>query len=107
MKQTIAYATYFSIAVGVTYIVEFLLSFLIIGILFDAADAPPGDILEGDKLVLSIGLPVIFAFTLFALYYLYCRILKSFNIHLKLSVGVLNHIIIAIYLIWNVVPDAF
>lgn len=80
---------------------------MISGILFDAADAPPGDISDEGKLLFSVGMPVVYAFVIFSLYYLYSNILKSFEIHLKLSIGVLFHIIIAIYLIWNVVPDAF
>ena len=107
MKQTIAYSTFFLIAVTVTYFVEFLLSIMIGGILFHAADAPPGDISDEGKLLFSVGMPVVYAFVLFALYYLYTEILKSFNIQLMLSVGVLFHIFIAVYLIWNVVSDAF
>ncbi|MBD8035861.1 hypothetical protein H9635_03845 [Solibacillus sp. A46] len=107
MKQTIAYGAYFLIAATVTYFVDFFLFFLISGILFDAADAPPGDISDNGKLLLSVGMPVIYAFILFALYYLYSNILKSFNIHLMLSVGVLFHIMVALYLIWNAVPYAF
>ncbi|MER2129133.1 hypothetical protein [Solibacillus sp.] len=107
MKQTIAYGAYFLIAATVTYFVEFFLFLMISGILFDAADAPPGDISDEGKLLLSVGMPVIYTFVLFALYYLYSNILKSFKIHLMLSVGVLFHIMIAIYLIWNAVPDAF
>ena len=107
MKQTIAYGTYFIISATVTYVVEFFLFYMISGILFYAADAPPGDISDNGKLLLSVGMPVIYAFVLFALYYLYINILKSFKIHLMLSVGVLFHIMIAIYLIWNAVPYAF
>ena len=107
MKQTIAYGVYFLIAGAVTYFVEFFLFLMISSILFSAADAPPGDISDSGKLLLSVGMPVIYAFILFALYYLYSAILKNFKIHLILSVGVLFHIMIAIYLIWNVVPYAF
>jgi len=52
-------------------------------------------------------MPVVYAFVLLGLYYLYIDILKSFSIHLMLSIGIIFHIIIAIYLIWNMVPDAF
>ncbi|ATP40391.1 hypothetical protein CSE16_10210 [Solibacillus sp. R5-41] len=107
MKQTIAYGAYFLIVATVTYFVEIFLSFMIMGILFDAADAPPGDVSDKGKLLFSVGMPVVYAFVLFALYYQYNAILKSFKNHLMLSVGVLFHILIAIYLIWNVVPDAF
>ncbi|MCM3711100.1 hypothetical protein [Sporosarcina luteola] len=104
MKQTLAYGVYFLIVAAITYFVEFFLSFMISGILFHAADAPPGDISDTGKLLFSVGMPVGYTFIL---YYLYRQIFKSFNIHLMLSVGVLFHIIIAIYLIWNIVPDAF
>lgn len=107
MKQTIAYSSYFLIVAAVTYFLELLLSIFIMGILFSAADAPPGDISETAKLVYSVGMPVAYASVLFGLYYLYTDILKSFSTHLRLGVGVLFHITIAIYLIWNVVPDAF
>lgn len=107
MKQTIAYGVYFLIVAIVTYCIEFFLSYMISGILFHAADAPPGDISETGKLLFSVGIPVGYAFVLFGLYYFYREILKSFRIHLMLSVGGLFHIIIAIYLIWNIVPDAF
>ncbi|PID15300.1 hypothetical protein CSV63_09045 [Sporosarcina sp. P34] len=107
MKQPIAYGAYFLMAAIVTYCVEFFLTYMISGILFYAADAPPGDISDTGKLLFSVGIPVVYAFVLFGLYYLYSNILKGFNIHLRLSVGVLLHIIIAIYLIWNIVPYAF
>lgn len=107
MKQTIAYGAYFLISATVTYVFNFFSLYIISGILFYAADAPPGDISDNGKLLLSVGMPVIYAFILFALYYLYSTILKSFKIHLILSVGVLFHIMIAIYLIWNAVPYAF
>ena len=107
MKQKIAYSAYFLIVVTVTYFVELFLSFMIMSILFSAADAPPGDISETGKLLYSVGMPVVYAFVLLGLYYLYSDILKSFSIHLMLSIGVIFHIIIAIFLIWNVVPDAF
>ncbi|MCG7333806.1 hypothetical protein MHZ95_00790 [Sporosarcina sp. ACRSM] len=107
MSKMIAYGAYFLIAAIVTYCVEFFLSYMISGILFYAADAPPGDISDTSKLLYSVGMPVIYAFVLFGLYYFYREILKSFSIHLMLSVGVLFHIIIAIYLIWSIIPDAF
>ena len=107
MKQTIAYGAYFLIVATVTYFVEFFLSYMIGGILFYAADAPPGDISDTGKLLFSVGIPVGYAFVLFGLYYLYSQIIKSFNIHLMLSIGVLFHIIIALYLIWNIIPNAF
>ena len=107
MKQTIAYGAYFLIVTTVTYFVGIFSSYMIMAILFDAAGATPGDLSDEGKLLLSVGMPVIYAFILFALYYLYCNILKSFKIHLTLSVGVLFHIMIAIYLIWNAVPYAF
>lgn len=83
------------------------LSYMINGILFYAADAPPGDISETGKLLFSVGIPAVYSFVLFGLYYLYRNILKVFNIHLRLSVGILLHTISAIYLIWNIVPYAF
>lgn len=97
MKQIIAYLAYFLIAASVTYFVEFFLSIMISGILFYAADEPPGDISDQGKLLYS----------LFAIYYLYSEILKNFTIHLTLSIGVLFHVIMAIYLIWNLVPITF
>ncbi|MEG0471623.1 MAG: hypothetical protein RR588_04740 [Solibacillus sp.] len=107
MKQTIASGSYILIVSPVTYFVEIFLTLIIWGILFSAADAPPGDISETGKLLFSVGAPVVYAFVLFALYYLLCKILKNFEIHTKLSIGVLFHIAIAIYLIWNLVPDTF
>ncbi len=107
MKKMIAYVAYFLTVAIVTYCVEFFLSYMISGILFYAADAPPGDISDTAKLLFSVGIPVGYAFVLFGLYYFYREILKSFSIHLLLSIGVLYHIIIAIYLIWNIIPDAF
>ncbi len=107
MKQTIAYGAYFLFVATVTYFIELFLSLMIMGILFSAADAPPGDISETSKLLYSVGMPIVYAFFLFGIYYLYTDILKSFSTHLMLGVGILFHIIIAIYLIWNIVPDAF
>lgn len=107
MKQTLAYGAYFLTVATFTYFVEIILSFMISGILFHAADAPPGDISDEGKLLFSVGVPVVYAFVLFALYYFYNARLKYFKIHLLLSNGILFHILIAIYLIWNVVPDAF
>ena len=107
MKQTFAFGAYCLIAVAATYFVEILLSLNIAGILFHAADAPPGDITDRGKLLYSVGIPVVYASVLFTLYYLYSEFLKNFNIHLIRSVGVLFHIMVAIYLVWNVVPDAF
>lgn len=107
MKQIIAYIAYFLIAASVTYFVEFFLSIIISGILFYAADEPPGDISDQGKLLYSVGMPVIYSFILFAIYYLYSEILKNFTIHLTLSIGVLFHVIMAIYLVWNLVPIAF
>ena len=46
MKQAIAYGAYFLIAATVTYFVELFFFIKISGILFYAADAPPGDISE-------------------------------------------------------------
>ena len=57
MKQAIAYSAYFLIVATVTYFVEFFLFFMISGILFNAADAPPGDISDEGKLMLSVGIP--------------------------------------------------
>ncbi|KPN95007.1 hypothetical protein [Lysinibacillus sp. ZYM-1] len=107
MKKTIAYGAYFLIVATVTYFVEIFLSFMISGILFYAADAPPGDITNTGKLLYSVGMPVGYAFILFGLYYLYLQIIKGFNIHLKLSFGVIFHMMIAIYLIWNIAPYVF
>lgn len=107
MKQTIAYGAYFLIAATVTYFVELFLFIMISGTLFYAADAPPGDISETGKLLFSVGMPVVYAFVLFEIYYLYSRVIKKFGINLMLSIGVLFHIIIAIYLIWKMVPVAF
>lgn len=107
MKQMIAYSAYFLIVASVTYFVEFFLSYMISGILFYAADAPPGDISDTSKLLFSVGIPVGYAFVLFGLYYLCSQFIKSFNIYLMPSIGVLFHIIIAIYPIWNIVPDAY
>lgn len=107
MKQTIAYGAYFLIVAIVTYFVELFLSLMIMGILFSAADAPPGDISETGKLLYSVGIPVVYSFVLLGLYYLYREILKNFSINLMPSIGVIFHVIISIYLIWNVVPDAF
>ncbi len=107
MKQTIAYSAYFIIVATVTYFVKFFLIFMISGILFYAADAPPGDISDTSKLLFSVGIPVGYAFVLFGFYYLYYGIMENFKIHLMLSLGVLFHVIIAIYLIWNLVPYAF
>lgn len=107
MKQTIAYVTYFVTVATITYFVEFILIYMISGILFYAADAPPGDISDSSKLLYSVGIPVIYAFILYWLYFFYSLIMKSFNIHINLNIGILFHIIIAIYLIWNIVPYAF
>ena len=107
MKLSLSYGAYFLIAATVTYVVEFISSFMISGILFNAADAPPGDLSDTGKLLLSVGMPAIIAVVLFAFYYVYSTFLKLFEIHLMLSVGVIFHIMIAIYLIWHAVPDAF
>ncbi|MFC7686420.1 hypothetical protein [Ureibacillus sp. GCM10028918] len=106
MKQTIVLASYFLIASVLTYFVEIILSLFIGSILFTAADAPPGDISESSKLFYSVGLPVVYGFFLFGLSYFISHIVESFSIR-TMSIGVLFHIIIVIYLIWNVVPDAF
>ncbi len=107
MKKMIAYGVYFLVVATVTYFVGIFLSYMISGILFYAADAPPGDISDRGKLLFSVGLPVGYAFVLFGVYYLFSQIVKGFNIHLMLGIGVVFHIIIAVYLIWNIVPYAF
>ncbi|MDN4494380.1 hypothetical protein [Ureibacillus aquaedulcis] len=106
MKQAIVPGAYFLIASIITYFVELFLSLLIGGILFTAADTPPGDISDSSKLFYSVGLPVVYGFIFFGLYYLINRIVESFSIR-TLCTGVLFHIAIVIYLIWNIVPDAF
>lgn len=107
MKQTIAYGIYFLIAATVTYFVKVVLFIMISGILFYAADMPPGDISDTEKLWYSVGFPAFYAISLYLLYYLCTKIVKNYRIYLNLSFGVIFHIIIAIYLIWNTVPVAF
>jgi len=107
MKQTIAYSAYFLFVATITYFVAIFLYFMISGILFYAADSPPGDISDTSKLLFSVGMPLGYAIVLFGVYYLYSQIIKDFNIHLTLSIGVIIHIIIAIYLIWILVPLVF
>ena len=107
MKQTVAYSAYFLVTGAVTYLVGILLFFMISSVLFIAADGPPGDISDNGKLFLSVGIPVIYAAILFTLYNFYSTILNDYNIHLLKTVGVLFHILTALYLIWNAVPYAF
>ncbi len=106
MKGIIAQGAYFVVVAIITYFMEWLLSLMIGGILFTAADAPPGDISETGKLLYSVGVPVFYGFALYGLYFLLSYIIDSFKI-LHASIGVLFHIFITIYLIWNIVPDAF
>lgn len=107
MKHTIAYVAYFLVAAIVTNFVAFIFNYMISGILFYAADVAPGDISVTAKLIFSVVLPVVYAFVLFVFYKAYAIILESFNIQLKTMVGVLFHILIALYLIWKSVPVTF
>lgn len=111
MKQTITYGVtygaFFLIAATVTYFVKDLLYLSIAWTMFIVADGPPGFLSEESKLFYCVGVPVFYSLISYALYYVYCGILKNFKINLKLGIGIVFHIAVAVYLIWNTVPIFF
>lgn len=79
MKKTVAYICYFISTAAAAIFVEILLSYLMMGILFTAADSSPGDLSETGKLLYSVAGPVLYASLLFVLYFVFVKVIDSKN----------------------------
>lgn len=106
MKNFLIQVAYYIVIAIVSFFVEKFISIMIAGVLSHAADKPLGDISETAKRMYSVGIPVLYGFLLFGLYLFLSRMIESFKIR-NLTISVLFHIFVTIYLIWNLVPDAF
>lgn len=99
MKKWLSYIFYFIGVLAITYPFQWILVLLIGSIQFTAADAPPGDISLGAKILFSVGVPLFYSICLTIAFFLYRALLKQFNIELKGLIPILFNILIALLLI--------